>query len=460
MRYQNIFQPVLKSIVPSSDERRKVLGEVNGFLSGLNKELKRNKFKAAAVLGGSYAKDTWLSGDYDVDVFVKFSFVHHNQNLSNLLEKALPKPERIHGSRDYFWVRNGIKYEIIPVLDIKKPDQAENVTDFSPWHVAWVNKNGKNLKNDIRLAKKFCKANYCYGAESYIRGFSGHVLDILVIYYKGFLPLLKAAKNWKPKVILDYYNTYKGKSLLMMNKSKTEGPLILVDPVQPGRNAAAALTVENLDRFISGARKFLKKPAVDLFIEKPVDFAKMKGHLIKISVKTLPDKEDVAGTKFVRAFEHVRDQLSDFHVKDSGWLWDKKANGTWWFLLDKKELPADMDWMGPPVKIPDAVKKFKAIYKKTFVRKGRVYAKIMRAERTPERVVKRLIGEPYVKERVSIAAPCSARSLSSPLARRGEKCRKSKISEHTRKFAQKASLCKFPMKASRRPRRFEQEEVV
>jgi len=403
MRYQSIFQSVLKDVIPSDVERAKVLGEVNEFLSKLNKELKRLKYKATAVLGGSYSKDTWLSGDYDVDIFVKFSFAHHNQVLSNLLEKALPKScERIHGSRDYFWVRNGIKYEIIPVLDIKKADQAENVTDFSPWHVAWVNKNGKNLKNDIRLAKKFCKANFCYGAESYIRGFSGHVLDILIVYYDGFLPLLKAAKVWKPKVILDYCNFYKGKALLMMNKSKTEGPLILVDPVQLGRNAAAALTQENLDKFISGAKDFLKKPSVDFFAEKSVDFSKMKGHLIKISVKTLPDKEDVAGTKFVRAFEFVRSQLSDFQVKDSGWSWDRKSNGIWWFLLNKKELPAMMDWMGPPVKIPDAVKKFKSIYKKTFVKKGRVYATVKRDETTPEKVVKRVLNELYVRERVRI----------------------------------------------------------
>ncbi|MBW2969918.1 nucleotidyltransferase domain-containing protein [Candidatus Woesearchaeota archaeon] len=407
MRYQPIFKSVLKYIVPSKEERARVLKEVNLFLSMLNKELKRNKFKAVAVLGGSYSKDNWLSGDYDVDVFVKFGLVHNSQNLSDLLEKALKNWdfERIHGSRDYFWVRNSIKYEIIPVLDIKKPSEAENVTDFSPWHVAWVNKNGKNLKDDIRLAKKFCKANNCYGAESYIRGFSGHVLDILVIYYKGFLPFLKAACKWKPKVVIDYNKVYKGKALLMMNKSKTEGPLVLVDPVQPGRNSAAALTQENFDRFVVAARKFLKKPSVDFFVERPVDFESLrkKGHLLKVAVRTLDDKEDVAGAKFVRAFEYLKAQLADFVVKDSGWLWDRTASGLWWFLLGRNLLPDSLDWMGPPVKLKEAVKEFKKKYKKTFVRNGRVYAKVKRSERTPEEVVKRVLKEPYVKSRVRFA---------------------------------------------------------
>ena len=403
MRKQ-ILQDILKGVVPSSEERSKLITQVNKFLSDLNKALKRSHVQAKAMLGGSYSKDTRLSGDYDVDIFVKFNLVHKDQNLSSLLERALKKwkHERIHGSRDYFWIRDDIKYEIVPVLNITKPEQAENVTDFSPLHVAWVNKHGKNLKNDIRLVKKFCKGAGCYGAESYIRGFSGHVVDILTIYLKGFIPLLKAASKWKPKVVLDRYKVYKGKALLMMNRSKIEGPLVLVDPVQPERNAAASLTIENFDKFILAAKKFLKKPSKAAFTEKPVDFDKLKkkGHLIKISVKTLKEKEDVAGTKFVRAYEHTRNELEDFIVKDSGWLWDKKLNGTWWFILDKKQLPAYMDWRGPPTKIKEAVKIFKKKYKKTSVKKGRVWARIKRDERTPEQTLMRVLKDSFIKPRV------------------------------------------------------------
>ncbi len=404
MRHQQIFKEVLGEIVPSKGEREKVLSQVNVFLNQLNAELKRVRVQAKAMLGGSYAKDTWLSGDYDVDVFVKFNLLHKEQNISDLLERALKKwrHERIHGSRDYFWVRNGIKYEIVPVLDIRKSEQAENVTDFSPLHVAWVNKKGAKYKNDIRLAKKFCKGTSCYGAESYIRGFSGHVLDILVTYYKGFIPLLKAAKGWKPKVVLDYNNIYKGKALMMLNKSKIEGPLVLVDPVQPGRNAAAALTQENFDKFVKAAKAFLKKSGRAFFVEKEIDFAALskKGHLIQIKVKTLDDKEDVAGTKFVRAFEHIRSQLQDFQVKDAGWIWDKRENGIWWFVLGKKQLPAECNWAGPPIKLTDSVKKFKKIYKKTFTKAGRVWAKVKCEERTPEQVLKRVLKDSFVKERV------------------------------------------------------------
>ena len=407
MRYKPILQAVLRTVRPSADERSRALDKVKKFLSGLNSELKRTKVKAVAVLGGSYAKDTWLSGDYDVDVFVRFDLVHKAQNLSDLLERALKKWDhvRIHGSRDYFWVRDDIKYEIVPVLDIKKPKDAENVTDFSPLHVAWVNKNGSKFKDDIRLIKKFCKSAKCYGAESYIRGFSGHVVDILTIHYKGFIPLLKAAIKWKPKVVIDHNKVYKGKALLMLNKSKIEGPMVLIDPVQPDRNAAAALTIENLERFVSSASVFLKKPSLAFFEEKQVDFEKLskKGHVVKVKVQTLDEKEDVAGTKFVRAFEHARGALGEFGVLDSGWEWDKKKEGVWYFVLKNKELSKEFDWQGPPVEIKSAVEKFKGIYKGTFVKGARVWARLKREERVPKEVLSRVLGEDFVKSRVLLA---------------------------------------------------------
>ncbi len=74
--------------------------------------------------------------------------------------------------------------------------------------------------------------------------------------------------------------------------------------------------------------------------------------------------------------------------------------GTWWFLLGKKQLPVDLDWKGPPVKMPYAVKLFKKKYGKTFVRKGRVYARIKRLECNPEQVLRRVLREEYVKSRV------------------------------------------------------------
>jgi len=58
---------VITKIKPSEWERKKVHKIVNTFLENTRPKLRGLKI----VLGGSFAKDTWLSGDHDIDLFVK-----------------------------------------------------------------------------------------------------------------------------------------------------------------------------------------------------------------------------------------------------------------------------------------------------------------------------------------------------------------------------------------------------
>ena len=400
---KKLLNEVLKDILPTKQEREESHKLVTDLFKKLNQSLKKNKLAAKAVLGGSYAKDTWLRGDYDIDVFVQFSSKHKKDDLSNLLAKALKpwKYERVHGSRDYFWVKQKkFKFEIVPVLEVKK-QEAENVTDFSPLHVTWVNKNGKKYKDDIRLFKKFCKAQGIYGAESYIRGFSGHVVDILAIHHKGFIPLLKAAAKWKPKTIVDYYHTYDKKALFVLNKSKIQGPLIIIDPVQKERNSAAALSKDKYDGLVAAAQKFLKKPGKEAFVETEVDLGKLakRGHLVMVKALAPKGKEDVVGTKLLLVFEYLKRYLKDFDIITSGWKWDKEKKAQYWYVLKERKLSETMLRPGPPVQMADAVNNFKKTHKKTFIKNKRIMAQIKRPYRTPEQAVQAAAKDTYVKQR-------------------------------------------------------------
>ena len=176
-----MLKDVLEDIKPIEKDK-----EIELFLKRLGKIVKENSIKAEVFAGGSIAKGTFLKNDHDVDVFVKFDLKYSGKDISKILGKILKplNPKLVHGSRDYFSVEDNLIFEIIPVLNITKSEQAENIMDMSPLHVDWVIKNSNvKLRNEIRLAKQFCKSINVYGAESYIKGFSGHVLDILVIYY-------------------------------------------------------------------------------------------------------------------------------------------------------------------------------------------------------------------------------------------------------------------------------------
>ena len=355
------------------------------FIKNQNKtiknEIKEKKVNATAVAGGSIAKGTFLKGDYDVDVFVKFSKKYKTDELSDILEKCIKKfkPERLHGSRDYFQIKEkGLVFEIVPVYDIKSADEIVNITDASTLHFKWVReqiKKNPNIADEIRLARAFCKANGVYGAESYIRGFSGHVLDILAIYSGGFIRLLKNASTWKEKQVIDFYNVYKGNALKELNRAKIDSPLILIDPVQPDRNASASLSEEMFKRFIEKSKEFLKKPSEKFFERKKFSLAEIKKKkAIIVKVSALKGKKDVVGAKLLKAFEKIKKQLemNGFELKESGWHWDNECH--YWLVFKSKKIKKTFVRKGPPIKAKANVENFKSKYKKTFARGNRIYA--------------------------------------------------------------------------------------
>jgi tRNA nucleotidyltransferase (CCA-adding enzyme) len=392
MDTKQLLKEVIARIKPADE---KLLKEIDEFIKKLNSEIKKNKVKAKAVVGGSIAKDTYLAGDHDCDVFVKFSYAYKDKDLSKLLRQVLKlfKPELVHGSRDYYRVKNKIHYEIVPVLDIKDPSKAVNVTDMSPLHVEWVKKH-PGMTDEIRFAKQFCKACGVYGAESYIKGFSGHVLDILVIHYKGFLKFLKASQKWKDKEVIDPEKYYKKDAIKKLNRSKIDSPIIVIDPVLPERNAAAALSYEKLEQFQKAASIFLKRPMRKAFEvrEKTLDDIKKeagKSKLILLEVDAPKGKEDIVGAKLLKAFQQVKNQLKfyDFKVKKADWKWDKKTNAVFWYVLDPRDLFKVAKWVGPPLREKERIENFKKKHGKTFVEKGRVCTYVKRKFTKAEKLV-------------------------------------------------------------------------
>lgn len=399
-KYAPILKKVLKQIKPIKEDFK----VIDHFLEKINKSIVKSGIKAKAVIGGSYAKNTFLKGDHDVDIFVKFALEY--DNLSDLLEKILAryKTKRVHGSRDYFQIKKGkITYELIPVLDIKKPEDAKNVTDFSPLHAKWVNKNVKGLRDDIRLIKKFCKSNNLYGAESYIKGFSGHVLDILTIYYGGFLEFLREARNWDKREVIDFYDHYKGKALFKMNISKIQCPLIVVDPVHAERNAASALGWEKYEKFKELAEEFLHHPDIKYFEKDEIKLAYLKkrhGYLLYIEVFNLEGKRDVVGSKLLKVYESIKKVLGEFYIHESDWEWDEKKKAKMWFNIDKKQLAKEMEIRGPPVKAKKDAEKFKKVHKNTYIKNNRLFAKEKREKRDALELVEALMDKQYMKEKI------------------------------------------------------------
>ncbi|MBI2134932.1 CCA tRNA nucleotidyltransferase [Candidatus Woesearchaeota archaeon] len=405
---KTMLSEVIKEIVPDKKYEDEILKKASDIIKKINSGMK----DAKATLAGSGAKGTWLKS-FDADIFVRFSynkFRDRSQELSDILEKFLKKHYkiiRLHGSRDYFQIKEGkFTFEIVPILDIKKAEQAKNITDVSPLHSDFVLKH-KKLKDEIRLAKQFFKAARVYGAESHIMGFSGYVCELLTIHYGSFLALIRAMPKWKEKTVIDIKNYYRGKSVFSeINKSKLNSPIIVIDPVQKDRNAAAALDHEKFEIIKHRSMEFLKNPSKEFFEVKNLaeqDIRKEFGsNLVMLKASPLRKKVDVAGAKMLKAFHYIENELlrHGFKVKESDMLWHAQ-DSLFYYALQSDKLPVMAEITGPPAKAEKHALAFRKKHKKAFVKGKRLFAIEKRKFADAKNLVRELIKASNVRSNVS-----------------------------------------------------------
>ncbi|MCX8183947.1 MAG: nucleotidyltransferase domain-containing protein, partial [Crenarchaeota archaeon] len=69
---QEVVQEVLRKVKPSLEEEERVNKILSKTVSMLREEFNRLEPEAEVLIEGSMAKDTWLSGETDADIFVRF----------------------------------------------------------------------------------------------------------------------------------------------------------------------------------------------------------------------------------------------------------------------------------------------------------------------------------------------------------------------------------------------------
>jgi len=377
MKAEKILANVLEKISLSENELKIIKKETNELLS----ILKKNGLNAN--IGGSLAKGTILKKDnQDVDIFIVLK-KEELPKFEKLVAKTKLKYELIHGSRDYIKIKKeNIIFELIPVLKLDKKNKVDNVTDFSLIHVKYIknilNKNEK-LTKEIKLAKAFCHAQNCYGAESYIGGFSGYALEVLVCYYGGLLKFIRKIKSEK---IIDPKKQFKNKNEVLreLNQSKLQSPIILIDPTYKYRNVCAGLTQETYNLFLKSSTEFLKSPSEEFFQKKEFnldDFLaeskKESLSVYELTIKTDRQEGDIAGTKMKKLFKFLIRELErkEQQVVKSEFIYKQEKEATAYLAIKQKEL---IEIIGPKPEMSDAVKEFKKVRKTTYLSKGFICA--------------------------------------------------------------------------------------
>jgi tRNA nucleotidyltransferase (CCA-adding enzyme) len=387
---QNVLKTVLETIsLPKKEE--KIINQI-----AKKTLVKIKKLGLKAEIGGSLAKKTLIKkSKQDVDLFVQLKNKTELDKFYSRIKTLDLEGQFLHGSRDYYTFNSeGINFEIIPIVKFKKPELAENVTDFSLTHVNFikkeVNKN-KKLSDEIKLAKAFCHAQNVYGAESYIGGFSGYALEVLICHYGSFKNFLKNISKEGPTgsslggKIIDPKKQFKNKNDVMkeLNQSKLASPIILIDPTYKFRNVCAGLSQETYNLFIESANRFLKKPSEEFFIKKEFNLEEFKqkakkqdSEIIQLDLVTEKQEGDIAGTKMKKFFKFVIEELERKEQKtiNSEFIYEKGQQSKAYIAIKIKK---ELEIQGPK-NIPEmkqAIEQFKKVRGQIYFSKGFAYAK-------------------------------------------------------------------------------------
>ena len=386
----SVLNEILVKIEPPKKEMNEMKSCIKEFIREFGKNISKLKISAEIFIGGSFAKNTVIKKDcYDADIFVRFDKKYKDDEISKITFKALKNIKNvsvIHGSRDYFRVMINpfFSLEIIPVIKVKNPKEARNITDLSYSHVRYIKRKIKSKKSlgDIKIAKAFCYANKCYGAESYIRGFSGYAIELLVYYYGGFLKFVKAMSVAKEKIVIDIEKDFKNKQNVLMdlNSAKLQSPIILIDPTFKNRNALAALSKETFEKFKRECQRFLKNPSTASFEVKKTDLNKIKKYssrkgfeFVLMEAETGKQEGDIAGSKLLKFYKHLEKEIEKFFdIKNCGFDYKGGHSAGYFFAVKTKK---EILFKGPGLKDEKNVKRFKKEHRSTFVKSGRIYAR-------------------------------------------------------------------------------------
>ena len=402
-----VLEEALSKIKPTDAERRR-LEKITAFLvDEVNREAKRRSVPARGILVGSAARDTWLSGQRDVDVFVMLPADFSDDALERagmelargVAKRVAERYEERYASHPYVhaWVRyesvfpaegqwesDVYEVDIVPCFSVSSAAAIRSAVDRTPFHNEYVKRRIKGLEDEVRLLKQFLKGLEIYGAEHKTQGFSGYLCELLIIHYGSFLALLEDAAHWKFRTLIDIeqHGRY---------EIKGDEPLIVIDPVDPGRNVAAAVSVDSFAKFVDAARSFLENPSLEFFFpserrelsrEEFLEIVRRKGTDVVLVVFDAPDVvDDILFPQLRKALASIS-KLIERHgfriFRREAAAVGRKAFFV--FEMEVSELPSVRRHFGPPVTAEVHARRFKAKYAGTqmYIENGRYVAEIPR----------------------------------------------------------------------------------
>lgn len=272
---ESVSKEVLERVRPTEAERSRM--EI------VTRELVKRAEAAGAKAGveikplvvGSAARGTWLKTERDIDIFLLFP---EELSREELERQGLAAAREMAGSRgkeryaEHPYVRmkfREFQVDVVPAYGVSDPRRIKSAVDRTPFHQEYIRRKiTPEIADQVLLVKQFMQGIGVYGAELRVQGFSGYLCELLTLNYGSFGKLVEAAVSWAPGVVTDIEGSFQNESEPRVLFEKQ--PLVVVDPVDPNRNVAAAVSVQNFATFVQACKDFSGGPATKFFFPKAV----------------------------------------------------------------------------------------------------------------------------------------------------------------------------------------------
>ncbi|MGQ4913712.1 MAG: nucleotidyltransferase domain-containing protein [Candidatus Asgardarchaeia archaeon] len=397
-KFKAVCQEALKKIKPTIKETKLLQELTNSVIDSITFCSKQISIKVKdAIPGGSFAKGTNLKGDSDIDLFVRV-ITEQRDDLKNFvfsvkscLESAL-KSEAIIAYAENPYLAFDLKkndmlahVDIVPVAfakDVYELPKALKISGMarSPFHTLYAReKLNDAMRDEVRLLKYFLKKKRAYG----VFGFTGWLSELLIIHYGTFENVLRNADEIV-HLRLDIEGRFSPKELEKMFPSDR---IVILDPIDPRRNAAAGIQgfigELKLIRFRNSAKEAINNPQ-KTFVEWPIR-GNVTVEFIPKNLKTIPPENYLTSLGHIAlALKNSLEQygyiLKDAYICEEPYLL--------YLLVEPNKLEKYV-LKGPPVNMKNAVSCFLKAHKDDYVyiEHGRYYAKKAPKYRTNKEAV-------------------------------------------------------------------------
>jgi tRNA nucleotidyltransferase (CCA-adding enzyme) len=221
-----------------------------------------------ALVAGSAARGTFLSDRLDIDLFLLFPPDIGRERLREeglaLGRAILENPETRYAEHPYLRGNfEGFRVDAVPGYAVADPAAPLSPVDRTPFHQAYLaERETPEIVREVRLTKEFLRSLGVYGSEARTEGFSGYLVELLVLRFGSLRELLAEARGWRIPVRL----AEPGRE---PPRLPADVALIIADPVDPHRNVASALSRRNLATVVLAAHEYLEHPSEAWFAPRP-----------------------------------------------------------------------------------------------------------------------------------------------------------------------------------------------